>query len=329
MNQTVTISVDDVIAYETLVSQKLLCARGTISERQAKCRQGVVPPPYVMPKTAYMLPGGFWSSPISVDVYRLIGEGFNMEPAQAVTEAEINEARQYISNLLGVDLQGVRVEVVPSREWDQGDTVEGFQFRVGLTDHLVFVPDAFASPVELLCHELGHAAHTTAQRQNGELPYFFAAPTTAEFVAHVCQYNYLLDHGTRAQFLTAMGQLTTATFALSIMASEILDDFEAFLNTQHAEAITQAVSMDIVKDTYWKFSRDRQHLLNESMRGMAIILALWFVDDHEGVKRFISADRIDQTFDVKLSVAFPDKDFMEAFERVNEQFFTLLDRFNS
>ena len=329
MSQTATISVDDVIAYETLVSQKLLCARGTISERRAKSRLGVAQPPYTMPQTVLELPDVFWSSPISVDVYRLIGKSFNVEPAQAVTEAKISEARQYTSNLLGVDLQGVRVEVVPSREWDHGDTVEGFQISVGLTDHMVFVPDAFASPVELLCHELGHAAHTTARRQNGELPYFFAAPTTAEFVAHVCQYNYLLDHGTRAQFLNAMGQLTTATFALSIMASEITDDFEAFLNTQHAKAITQAMPMDVVRNTYWEFSRDSRHLLNESMRGMAIILALWFVDDHEGVKRFISADRIDQPFDEKLAAAFPDKDFMEAFDSVNEQFFTLLDRFSS
>lgn len=329
MNQAPTISVDDVIAYETFVSQNLLCSRGTISERQATSIRGVVPPPYAMPDTAYMLPVGFWSSPISVDVYRLIAEGFDFGPAQALTEANINEARQYTSNLLGVDLQGVRIEVVPSREWDLGDTVEGFQIRVGLTDHMVFVPDAFVSPVELLCHELGHAAHTTAQRQNGELPFFFTAPTTAEFVAHVCQYNYLLDHGTRAQFLSAMGQLTTATFALSIMASQINDDFEAFLNTQHAEAITQAMPMDIVEDTYWKLSGDGQHLLRESMRGMAIILALWFVDDHEGMKRFISADRIDQPFDVKLAAAFPGKDFMEAFESVNEQFFNLLDRFNS
>lgn len=329
MNQAATTSVDDVIAYETLVSQNLLSACGTISERQAKSLLGVVAPPYAMPETAYKLPVGFWSSPISVDVYRLIAEGFNLGPTQALTEAKINEARQYTSNLLGVDLQGVRVEVVPSREWDLGDTVEGFHIPVGLTDHIVFVPDVFVSPAELLCHELGHAAHTTAQRQNGELPFFFTASTTAEFVAHVCQYNYLLDHGTRAQFLSAMGQLTTATFALSIEASRICDDFEAFLKTQNAEAITQAMPMDVVEGTYWKFSGDRRHLLNESMRGMAIILALWFVDDHEGVKRFISADRIDQPFDAKLAAAFPGKDFMEAFESVNEQFFNLLDRFNS
>jgi hypothetical protein len=327
MNQAATVTVDDVIAYEKLLSQNLLLARGTITERQEASQRGVVPPPYTMPQTAYMLPGGFWSSPISAHVYSLIAAGFNQTPSLAVTDADISEARQFTSNLLGVDLKDVRVEVVPSREWDQGDTVEGFQIRVGFTEHMVFVPDTFCSPVELLCHEFGHAAHTTAQRQNGELPFFFAAPTTAEFVAHFCQYNYLLDYGTRAQFLSALGQLTTATFALSIVASQVYDDFEAFLDTENAQAITQAMPLDVVKDTYWMFSADRPHLLRESMRGMAIILALWFVDEHEGMKRFIYADRIDEPFDVKLTAAFPDKDFVDAYENVNEQVQKLLDRF--
>lgn len=328
MNQATALTIEELIAYETLISQNLLRARGPISERQAASLQGVVAPEYALPREAYMLPSGFWSSPISSDVYSLIADGFEDVPAQAVTDAEINEARLYTSNLTGVDLHSVRVEVVPSREWDQGDSVEGFQIRVGLTDHMVFVPSAFSSPVELLCHEFGHAAHTTAQRQNDDLPFFFAAPTTAEFVAHFCQYNYLLDHATRAHFVSALGQLTTATYALSIMASKIYDDFESFLNTEHAAAITQAMPMDVLERTYWAFSADKSHLQRESMRGMAIILALWFVDDHEGMKRFISADRIDQTFDVKLAAAFTGDDYWEAFASVNEQIYKLLDRFN-
>lgn len=63
------------------------------------------------------------------------------------------------------------------------------------------------------------------------------------------------------------------------------------------------------------------------MRGMAIILALWFVDDHEGMKQFISDDRVDQQLDEKLAKAFSDKNFTEAFEKVNDQFYKLLDRF--
>jgi hypothetical protein len=75
------------------------------------------------------------------------------------------------------------------------------------------------------------------------------------------------------------------------------------------------------------FSADRQYLFRESMRGMAIILALWFVDDHEGMKQFISDDRVDQQLDEKLAKAFRDKNFTEAFEKVNDQFYKLLDRF--
>lgn len=153
-------------------------------------------------------------------------------------------------------------------------------------------------------------------------------PTTAEFVAHFCQYNYLLDHGTRDDFVSALGQLTTATFALSIMASNVLDDFEEFLKSEYAQAITEAMSMEVIERTYLAFSADKPHLQREALRGMAIILALWVVDEHEGMKRFISADRIDQTLDVKLDAAFPGVDFMDAFSNVNEQIYKLLDRFN-
>ena len=328
MNQAATVSIEELIAYETLISQNLLRARGNIRERQAASLRGVVPPQYAWPQQALMLPGYFWSSPISSDVYRMIDAEFKLAPAQAVTETEISTARQYTSELLGVDLQGVRAEVVPAPEWNHDHDSEGFHIRVGLTDHMVFVPAEFASPVELLCHEFGHAGHTTAQRQNGELPYFFTMPTTAEFVAHFCQYNYLLDHGTRDDFVSALGQLTTATFALSIMASNVLDDFEAFLKTEYAQAIREAMSMEVIKRTYLAFSADKPHLQREALRGMAIILALWVVDEHEGMKRFISADRIDQTLDVKLDAAFPGVDFMDAFSNVNEQIYKLLDRFN-
>jgi hypothetical protein len=328
MNQAATVSIEELIAYETLISQNLLRARGKISERQEAALRDVVPPVYATPKAAGMFPDYFFSSPISSDVYSLIAEGFKHFPDLAVTESDISAARKYTSDLLGVDLQSVRVEVVPTPEWDHGHGAEGFQIPIGLKDHMVFVPAAFTSPVELLCHEFGHAGHTTAQRQNGELPYFFVMPTTAELVAHFCQYNYLLDHGTRAQFVSALGQLTTATFAHSIVSSNELDDFEAFLKTEYAEAISRAMPFEVIERTYRAFSADKPHLYRESLRGIAIILALWLVDDHEGMKRFISADRIDQTLVVKLDAAFPGVDFMDAFSNVNEQIYKLLDRFN-
>lgn len=323
-----TVSVNEIIVFETLISQKLRSAKGTLSERQAAAYRAAVPPEYTLPQVAYALPPGFWSSPISADVYSMIAAEFKIVAAQAVTDAKVSEARLYTSNLMGVDLNSVHVEVVPSGEWDRGDGAEGFQIRVGLTDHLVFVPDEFCSPVELLCHEFGHAAHTTAQRKNGEVPFFFVMPTSAEFVAHFCQYNYLLDHGSRAQFISALGQLTTATFALSIMASQVCDDFESFLKSENSEAIVKAMPMEILERTYWEFSGNRSHLLQESMRGMAIILALWLVDDHEGMKRFISSDRIDRAFDEKLAAAFTDVDFRAVFEGVNDQIYMLLKRFN-
>ncbi|HBP6526415.1 TPA: hypothetical protein L6A81_12310 [Pseudomonas aeruginosa] len=328
MTKPATVSIDEIIACETLISQNLVRARGTISQRQEISIRGVVAPNYPQPKEALMLPGGFISSPISADIYKLIAAEFRETRPLAITDETIHEARLFTSNLTGVNLDCVHVEVVPSHEWDLGDTVEGFHIPVGFTDHMVFAPSVFSSPTELLVHELGHAAHTTAQRKNNELPFFFATPITAEFVAHFCQYNYLLSHQTRSHFINALGQLTPATFALSIYASQVFDNFEGFLKTEHAKSITQALPIAIIERTYWSFCTDKPRFFREALRGIAIVLALWFVDDHEGMKRFIASDRIDRAIDDKLDHAFPGTDHKKAFDCVNEQIYKLLNRFN-
>lgn len=328
MTKPATVSIDEIIAFETLISQNLMRARGTISQRQEISMRGVVAPHYPFPKEALMLPDGFISSPISSDIYRLIYNEVRIAPPLEINDDIVSEARLFTSKLTGVNLDRVRVVLVPSREWDIGETVEGFHVHVGLTEHMVFAPTTFSSPAELLVHELGHAAHTTAQRENNELPFFFATPITAEFAAHFCQYNYLLSHQTRSHFINALGQLTTATFALSIYASQVFDNFDEFLKTENAKSIMQALPMEIIERTYWSFSADKPRFHQEVLRGVAIVLALWFVDDHEGMKRFIASDRIDRTIGEKLEHAFPGTDINKAFDCVNEQIYKLLNRFN-
>ncbi|HEK3717299.1 TPA: hypothetical protein ACKRQV_000025 [Pseudomonas aeruginosa] len=328
MTNPTTVSIDEIIACETLISQNLMRARGTISQRQEISIRGVVAPNYQRPQEALMVPGEFISSPISADIYKLIAAEFRDTRPLAITDETIHESRLFTSNLTGVNLDRVRIEVVPSHEWDLGDTVEGFHIPVGYTDHMVFAPSVFSSPAELLVHELGHAAHTTAQRKNNELPFFFTTAITAEFVAHYCQYNYLLSQQTRSHFINALGQLNTASFALSIYASQVFDNFTEFLKTEHAKSITQALPISVIERTYWSFCADKPRFYHEALRGIAIVLALWLVDDHEGMKRFIASDRIDRTIDDKLEHAFPDTDYTKAFECVNEQIYKLLNRFN-
>ena len=318
------------IEQEERLSQNLLRTRGPMSFRKAEAVRDFPPPSTDrFPPEAFALPPEFRSAPVSAAIYRLISNEFTIQPDQPITYREISEARAYTSTLLGVDLSAVRVEVVPVHEWDEGATVEGFQVPVGVRDHLVFVPDMFMSPQELLCHELAHAGHTTAQRLNGELPYFSTAPLTAELVAHYCQYNYLLEHKDRAHFVGALMQLMTASYALAIYASGIHNDFGAFLKAAEAREIREALPRDVLESTYRTFQTDRRFWHQEVMRGVSNILALLLVDEHEGMRRFISADRIDQTLEAKLIAAFPNVDLLTSFGNVNDQLFMLLERFNS
>lgn len=323
------ISVAAKIEIEERLSRQLLSARGPISRRKEEAIRGIpLTTAGSYPPQAAQIPQGFISAPISAAIYSLIDAEFVLPPNERVTTCMVSEARAYTSKLLGVDLEAVRVEVVPSHEWDERDTVEGFQISVGVRDHLIFVPDSFSSPVELLCHELAHAGHVTAQRMNGELPYYSNTPITAELVAHFVQYNYLLKHKDRAHFVAALGQLTTATYALAIYASGICDDFVSFFGTDYAKAIRKAMRIEILESTYKRFQANSEYWIQQAQRGISIVLALLLVDEHVGMKRFISADRIDETLESKLRSAFPNLDILTSFEKVNDQIFKLLDRFN-
>lgn len=322
-------SIAERIKYEELISERLLGASGPMSFRKAEAIRGLtMPSGSSFPPEANVFPAQFISAPVSASVYGLIANEFYQQPDQRVTSLMISKARAYTSTLLGVDLDSVRVEVVPVQEWDDADTVEGFQVPVGLRDHLVFVPSFFSSPEELLCHELAHAGHTTARRSNGELWYFDATPVTAELVAHFVQYNYLLDHKDRAHFVAALAQLTTASYALAIYASRIYNNFVSFLGTEWAKEFRKTMPLNVLKDTYEKFQADQQNWLREVSRGIANILALLLIDEHEGMRRFISEDRIDKALETKLRSAFPSVDLIAEFANVNEKIFEILERFN-
>lgn len=52
------------------------------------------------------------------------------------------------------------------------------------------------------------------------------------------------------------------------------------------------------------------------------------IDEHEGMSRFISEDRIDQKLETKLRTAFPNLDPLASFINVNDKIFEILERFN-
>ncbi len=252
---------------------------------------------------------------------------FGSLPARPVMDQHIAAAKAYTSELLGVNLDHVEVVVTPPEEWDL-PVAEGVTFFYTVDQHLVFVPSTFSAPTELLCHELGHAAHATGRRQTAALPFYLGLAMTEEFVAMFSQFNYILTHGTRREFLEALGALTTASFALSIWASQGAPrDVEAYMKTPHALEFQKAIPAYNLSHQFMQFAQYDHEYVNQIHRGVALLLALLLIDEHEGMRRFIALDRVDHSPADKLAAAFPGFELDAGLARINEQIAALAARF--
>jgi hypothetical protein len=247
-------------------------------------------------------------------------------PARPVMDQHIAEAKAYTGKLLDVELEDVEVVVVSPDDWDV-PVAEGITFHYAADQHLVLVPSTFSAPTELLCHELGHAAHATGRRRTAELPFYLGLAVTEELVSHFSQFNYILSHGSRREFAEALGTLTTASFALSIWAThEQAPDQETFLRTAHAAEFLKVLASHDLMYQYQEFAQHQHEFVGQLHRGVGMLLALLLVDEHDGMRRFIALDRVDHSLADKLAAAFPGVDLDAGLARINERIAALLER---
>jgi hypothetical protein len=324
-------SVSELIHAETLHNEMVLNSKGSIRMRlrHAIARSPALKSPEV-PPAAQAFPPGFISAPVSAATYRQIWNEATAHPFRrySVSAAHIEEARNYVQDLFDVDLSRVRVEVIPQDQWD--DAAEATTKKAGVDSHLILIPEMCdCHPTELLVHEFGHTGHFTAQRQTNEIQYFWALPTTAEFAAHFCQYNFILDRLPRATFMHAMGQFVSATYALAIFSANALHSFDAFMQTEQAQAIRQGWPMADIVSTFKQFQQDQPFFIEQCQRGIAQILSLLLIDAREEMRHFIRLDRIDHSLGAKLQAAFPESGVLDAFQQINVQVARLLKRFTS
>jgi hypothetical protein len=326
-------SVDVLVEMELKRKAALLGGRGSVRDRDAASLAGLTTPaPPELPVDAFQLPEGFISAHVSAETYRAIYAAFSSHEGQVALEGRrmtpegIDEARAYVAGLMDVDLGSISVEIIPLQHWQDG-AAEGKHYRAGVDQHFILMPERAASPVEVLVHEFGHAAHAILQRQNGEYPFFYVSSSTAEFIAHFCQYRYILDHLSKHHFLIALGQLVASSYALSIFASGITGDFEAYLASPQAQEIHKGWSLPILQAHYELFSQNEPYWVVECNRAISLILALLLIDDLEGVRRYASLDRIDRPLGEKLVEAFPGALARMSFADINAKIQELLARF--
>lgn len=331
------------MSIETLVKAEqeklsfLLNTTGPIGARQTQAMDRFIRPPMPpIPPTAQKFPTGFFASRISAEVYLLLQREHVVKAPVRITDEHIAEAKAYTSDLLGVSLANVRVEIVAQANWDLPGA-EGLADKCGVDNHVVFMPEFFTDPVEVLCHEFGHAGHWISARQTAEYPYFFQTLITQEFVAHFCQYNYLLDRMGRSDFVTALGQLFKASYALSMLgfSSRMKHEepnglpltYDRFAQSPEAWSIHQALPDQTLRAVYKEMEGNYGERVSQACRGIALLLTLLLIDERDGVRKLMAIDRIDLPLAEKLATAFPKIDVLKALPHVNKQIFKLLQRF--
>ncbi|CAM3842127.1 hypothetical protein VRRI112168_02795 [Vreelandella rituensis] len=304
------------------IEQALLDAylngEGTLREREQKVRETHETPvlPNV-PLPGMVIPASFAQVQFSGRTYEWIncvgGAHSQQVKDVPVTDAMIREAKDFVGELLGEDVQAIRVVRVAPEVW--GDrAAEGFLREAGNELPVVFVPTVFTCPVELLCHELAHAAHTMVRRRTGDAAMALARPASAEFIAHFVQYRYVMAYLQEQDLALAMGQLTTAMYAKAIQAfmlsqkittgEELWDKRVALLESGPARPFLEALPDSVLLRQLRVFAEGRQGLEAESERALGIMLALLFIDDPKGVRAYMAIDTLARSIEDKVAEAF-------------------------
>ena len=322
-------SIEALTNAEERFNQLILSSPGPISARR-KLALSVMPqiPVPDVSREAKVLPEVLHHPTISSELYRAIyiATVSTPRPKNRVTDAHVTEARAYVEALLDVDLSNVVVEIFPKELWDEQNS-EGKLMKSGVSKHLIVLPELVdGDPTEILVHEFGHAGHTVAQRINGTYEFFFTLPTTAEFVAHFCQYSFLLNHRTKRDFVGALGQFVHATFALAVYAHDTLGNFDAFADSPPGRRLCHGWPIPLLTQFY-EFSAQPGYYLAEVQRGVAQLLSITLVDEPEGMRSFTRIDRIDLPLEEKLKRAFPTLDLGHAMAAIDDRVQELLARY--
>ncbi|HDS0919973.1 TPA: hypothetical protein QEM85_004233 [Pseudomonas putida] len=122
-----------------------------------------------------------------------------------ITTTSFGDAISYVSGIADVDLSNVQEVRLERYEcaYTEGECVSCNQDN----HHIYYSIDSNqVSSVDLLCHELGHAADFTNSRQaSADDNALHRHQSLAEAVAFYCQFRYLQDHGNIKKRTGALG----------------------------------------------------------------------------------------------------------------------------
>ncbi len=125
-----------------------------------------------------------------------------------VTDKDFDELKIFVGNLFGVNLGKTTLVRVPANllsQWSSGESPEATAISCGMDEHLIMLPDSGFQSLDLVAHELGHAAEFIIRRQLGTDWSVLNRPIVSETMAYYAQFHHLLTYGTANRRRGALG----------------------------------------------------------------------------------------------------------------------------
>lgn len=227
------------------------------------------------------------------------------KPATTFVSPEvIEQARQYVTELYGCPLAGVRVFTVG--ETVMPSTSLGVVYSNAADAHVIVVPRWSFDPYGLMVRQFATAAHYSLMRVKAGLAAMMSDDLTQAMVAQYALLRFATDEPAKCAVMRHMqmmvgwefakGLSRTPEFPLGFLASE--------LGSQLMLAYGPGMFKALLTEQYESASHGRAMWFGScNFTGTALALAL--LEDDAGMARFMAIDTGDRKLADKLMEAFP------------------------
>lgn len=259
------------------------------------------------------------------------------ELCNEITEEEIMIARQYVEQLLNVDLSSINIEYSKKPLLDN---TEGQCIACEKDKHQVFYQNDEYGVIstDLIVHELGHAADFTISRSINDDKLLNRHISISESIAYYCQYKYLLENGTKEQRKGLFGAFIF-TYLSIVICKYCLKNNIKLHNINQQNIILDESIQEIIKSYKGtvndEFIKDKINMLqnthaniisllnNEVLPRFGMILALFLLNkDKKFIIELIQKNSIDHSFESFVSKIIPnEEDSIINIESEFEKFF--------
>lgn len=234
---------------------------------------------------------------------RILADGLNspLPAACPVTQDHIETARQFVTRLIGQDIESVAVITAPKSV--MRDTSMGTVYSCGHDKHLIVIPESHFEPVSILVHHFAVAAQYTAMRKRSGIAAMVSDCIGQSMVGHYAVLKWSIHHSpstliahlrNMAKWEFAAGLSRTASYPMGFIVSD--------LGVSLLKDYGGEMFKSIVSDLYESMPDGRAMWFGtNSFLGCS--LALVFLDQQDGIRNYISIDTGDKTLIAKLEMA--------------------------